>query len=241
VREYHLGHVTPPDQPRTAASAGLHLEALMEQSASSASFDTVVKVGGAALRDPGILEGVALALTALASRVPVLVVPGGGPFADAVRDADRRFSLSDDAAHWMAILAMDQAAALLADRFVSGRRVTSPEAARAALLDGSVPVLAPGRWLRECDPLPHSWAATSDSVAAGVAGRLGARRLVLVKPPGSDLGHPEALVDPCFKARLPAGLEWSVVTADQPDLAPGASSGGAPQSARRVRTRSTSI
>ena len=43
-------------------------------------------------------------------------MPGGGPFADAVREFDRVERLSADAAHWMAILAMDQYAHVLAER-----------------------------------------------------------------------------------------------------------------------------
>src|SRR2546427_3560943 len=33
----------------------------------------------------------------------------------------------------------------------------------AALAAGRIPVLAPFRWLRTADPLPHSWDVTSDS------------------------------------------------------------------------------
>ena len=51
-----------------------------------------------------------------------------------------------------------------------------------ALKAGSVPVLAPLRWLRNADPLPHSWDVTSDSIAAWMAGEFGAADLLLVKP-----------------------------------------------------------
>jgi aspartokinase-like uncharacterized kinase len=42
-------------------------------------------------------------------------------------------------------------------------------------------VLAPHALLRAEDPLPHGWHVTSDSIAAWVASRAGARRLVLLK------------------------------------------------------------
>ncbi len=45
----------------------------------------------------------------------VLVVPGGGAFADKVRDVYGTTTLSDDAAHWMALLAMDQYGYYLSD------------------------------------------------------------------------------------------------------------------------------
>ena len=58
----------------------------------------------------------------------------------------------------------------------------SRERSRGGLAAGEVAVLAPSRWMRAADPLPHTWDVTSDSVAAYVAVALDARRLVLVKP-----------------------------------------------------------
>jgi aspartokinase-like uncharacterized kinase len=107
----------------------------------------------------------------------------------------------------MAVLAMDQYAHLLAERIEGGRLVEDPGAIAGALAVGEVAVLAPSRWLRAADPLPHSWDATSDSVAAFVAGALDADRLVLVKP--VEVGA--AGVDRCFVAVAPAGLEVSVL------------------------------
>ena len=69
---------------------------------------TVVKVGGGLLGHDGSLDAVLSALTEMARDERLVIVPGGGPFADAVRAQDAVSTLSDDAAHWMAILAMDQ-------------------------------------------------------------------------------------------------------------------------------------
>ena len=55
-----------------------------------------------------------------------------------------------------------------------------------------VAVLAPYRWMRAADVLPHTWDATSDSVAAFVAGALDAERLVLVKPDGRRAAAPSS-------------------------------------------------
>jgi 5-(aminomethyl)-3-furanmethanol phosphate kinase len=107
----------------------------------------------------------------------LVVVPGGGPFADAVRRADRRFGLDDTAAHWMAILAMDQYAHLLAQLAPAAVLVRGPGEIRARRLN----VLAPAGWLRRADPLPHAWSVTSDSIAAWIARALVAGGLVLLK------------------------------------------------------------
>lgn len=170
---------------------------------------TVVKVGGGLSATPGALDAVATALAENGRRHRLLVVPGGGPFADAVRAFEQRERLSADAAHWMAILAMDQYAHVLAERIAGAALVEEPGALGTALPGAGVAVLAPYRWLRAADVLPHSWGATSDSVAAFVAGALDAARLVLVKP-ACDSAAPE-MVDPCFTSVLPAGLSYRLL------------------------------
>lgn len=174
--------------------------------------ETVVKLGGGVLADEVQFDAALAAIGRAARDRRLLVVPGGGPFADAVRDADRRITLSADAAHWMAILAMDQYAHVIAERLTDGVLVSDPGGIWRALAAGRLPVLAPARWLREADPLPHSWDVTSDSVAAWVAGFLGAQRLVLVKPAGATGGD---LVDAYFDRALPAGVTSVIVPADQ--------------------------
>ncbi len=181
------------------------------------NVETVVKIGGGLLAFPEHFDALVSAIGAAARERRLLVVPGGGPFADAVRAVDRRLRLSDDAAHWMAVLAMDQYAHLVAARLAGGILVAEPREIAAAFndgLDGQVPVLAPYRWLREADPLPHAWDVTSDSIAAWVAGEVGARRLVLVKPPGTSGSE---LVDAYFPRALPAHVTPVIVPADQTD------------------------
>jgi 5-(aminomethyl)-3-furanmethanol phosphate kinase len=147
-----------------------------------AAIDVVIKVGGALMRDPVALQRTMADLSRAPRETRWLIVPGGGPFADAVRDLDRRLPLTDDAAHWMAILAMDQYAHVLAGLVDDSLMVHDPAGIAAALEAGRIPVLAPYRWLRCADPLPHSWDVTSDSIAAWIAVALGAPHLLLLKP-----------------------------------------------------------
>jgi aspartokinase-like uncharacterized kinase len=96
-----------------------------------------------------------------------LVVPGGGPMADVVRLLQQEGDLSDEAAHWMAILAMEQYAWLLSDG--TGASL----ATEAHSISNGVSVLLPYRYLQMGDcGIMHSWDYTSDSVAALVASRL---------------------------------------------------------------------
>lgn len=177
----------------------------------TALVDVVVKVGGGMLASPGDLDAVCATLDAFVGR-RVLVVPGGGPFADAVRAVDRQHSLPDDTAHWMAVRAMDLFAEQVVSRLHRGVLVESAEEVRAAVLQGQVAVLAPFRWVRASDPLPHSWDVTGDSIAAWLAGETGASELILVKPRGARGGD---LTDPFFgRGGLSSSLRTSVMAVE---------------------------
>jgi aspartokinase-like uncharacterized kinase len=175
------------------------------------SVHTVVKVGGGLLGKTGVFELVVEALTAFRRGRRVVVLPGGGPFADAVRQMFTRVKIGEDAAHWMAVLGMDQYAHALAARLPEATLVDGEGGISAALQAARLPVLAPYRWLRAADPLPHSWDVTSDSIAAWLAGQVRARRVVLIKPAHADPGK---LVDSSFLRTLPRGVEHLIVTAD---------------------------
>lgn len=173
--------------------------------------DTVIKVGGALLHDPAGFERVVAGLSEIGPARRILVVPGGGPFADAVRELHRRIPVGADTAHWMAILGMEQYAHALVERITGAQLVDKRPQIVAALKRRRIPVLAPYRWLRAEDPLPHSWDVTSDSIAAWIAGRVAARRLVLIKPVAGELG---SLVDPYFVRALKPGIEHLVLPLD---------------------------
>jgi 5-(aminomethyl)-3-furanmethanol phosphate kinase len=180
--------------------------------AQSRGIQTIVKVGGGLLSRAGAFELVTGALAAVGKVCRLLVVPGGGPFADAVRELVRRIKVNEDAAHWMAVLGMDQYAHALTERIPGAVLVEQLPEIDAALDAGLMPVLAPYRWLRAADPLPHSWSATSDSVAAWIAGAVGAKRIVLIKPAKGEISR---MVDPLFFRTLPPGVDYVTLTAHE--------------------------
>ncbi len=143
-------------------------------------FDALIKVGGSLYADAR-LGACAAAWAELAAEYRLLAVPGGGPFADQVRAAAERFRLGDSAAHWMAVLAMDQYGYLLADLAPDAVLARDLDTAAAACDAGRFAVLAPSTLLLQRDPLPHSWQVTSDSIAAWLADVAGIDLLVLLK------------------------------------------------------------
>ena len=172
---------------------------------------TVIKIGGGLIGVPTALDRVCALVSQTGRSRRVVVVPGGGPFADLVREFDQSIRLSPDTAHWMAIRAMDQYAHVLAERITGAVLVEEPGAVLEATKPAGVAVLAPSRWMRSADVLPHSWEVTSDSIAAFVAGAVDAARLVLIKP----VANATEPVDPFFATALPKGMPYSVVGCDR--------------------------
>jgi aspartokinase-like uncharacterized kinase len=137
----------------------------------------VVKVGGGLLRDQGLdgLRRACAEATELASRRPVLVVPGGGPFADAVRTVDQQVGLSDATAHALALHAMDQLGVLLGPLLPTAQLLGDLVVPRSLGLLQAAPAFA-GR-----PEVPESWTVTSDSLAVLAAGAIGAHEAILLK------------------------------------------------------------
>jgi len=142
------------------------------------SDTTVVKLGGSHA-GTAHLDAWLDALAACGGRA--VIVPGGGPFADAVREAQVSMGFDDVAAHAMALLAMEQLGLGLASKRPGFRIAASDAAIAAALREGHVPVWAPSAMVLAAKDVPASWDVTSDSLAAWLAGRIGATRLLLVK------------------------------------------------------------
>jgi aspartokinase-like uncharacterized kinase len=138
----------------------------------------VVKLGGSLLDSPRLRDW----LDALAAcRGAAVVVAGGGPFADAVREAQRRRPFADSAAHRMAILGMEQFAFMLAALQPALQPAASPAEIAALRRAGQTPVWLPGRMTFGAADIPESWDVTSDSLAVWLAGALGIGRVLLVK------------------------------------------------------------
>lgn len=162
----------------------------------------VVKVGGSLLSHMDRLRMV-LADCADGAHGPCIVVPGGGPDADAVREAQARDGFSDAVAHRRALGAMTATAA----RF----RAIEPRLVRSlAPWEAEFPEMAlvwdPVLLCQGHPDIPETWDVTSDSLALWLAGRIGAACCVLIKsadaPPGLD-GEALArsgLVDAAFPA-----------------------------------------
>src|SRR4030042_4946480 len=143
-------------------------------------MDAVVKVGGSLAQDPEILRGLCAKLSEYSMEHKFVIVPGGGRFADVVRDFDLNFALSQTTSHKMAILGMDQYALLLADITPNSRLGSNVKEAEKISKVKGAQILLPSHLMFKENPLENSWEVTSDSIAAYVASCLGATKVILV-------------------------------------------------------------
>jgi aspartokinase-like uncharacterized kinase len=139
-----------------------------------------VKVGGSLALHPEKLRALCIKLSETSKEHRLIVVPGGGEFADVVRSIDKKFSLSCNVSHRMAILGMDQYGLLLSDLIAKSVTVSKLEELNYFLDSGKLPVFLPSNLLLREDPLENSWDVTSDSIAVYLADRLQVPTVLLV-------------------------------------------------------------
>jgi dihydroneopterin aldolase len=139
---------------------------------------TVIKLGGSFALSADLRDWIA-AIAGCAGRA--VIVPGGGPFADVVRAAQAQMGFDDRAAHRMGLLAMEQYGCAIKSLHEALSLADSLDLIRRGLADDMVPVWLPTQMALRAADIPQSWDVTSDSLAAWLAGEIGAERLVLIK------------------------------------------------------------
>ncbi|MDX1682508.1 MAG: hypothetical protein R3336_05270 [Phycisphaeraceae bacterium] len=173
---------------------------------SSSGPTTVVKVGGSLLDLPGLPRRLAEWLESELPTETALII-GGGPTADVVRSFDATHGLGDVTGHWMAVRAMALNTAMISSLMPGLELADSAQMVHGAFSRGRSVLIEPLNWLqtdeREGRGVPHQWEFTSDSIAAHVAHRLSADRLILAKSAlpeshGVQTAVDDGILDPCF-------------------------------------------
>lgn len=139
----------------------------------------VVKLGGSLLGSPELPRW--LEILVRISDGNVVIVPGGGLFADAVRTAQQHTQMSDAVAHHLAVLAMDQFGLLMAS--MNANLVTASselEIAERGWQHRAI-IWLPSQMVLADDTIGKSWQVTSDSLSAWLANKMAAEQLLIVK------------------------------------------------------------
>lgn len=163
----------------------------------------VVKLGGSLANSEELPHWLDVIATAGAGKV--VVVPGGGPWADEVREAQKREGFDDRVAHRKALRAMEQYGRIFAATRPGFFPAHSVVAIHEVLKKMQVPVWMPYEMI-VADPLIlENWDVTSDSLGAWLTDKLDASALLLVKSVAMDEPQPNieemarrGWVDSCF-------------------------------------------
>lgn len=139
----------------------------------------VIKIGGSLYGSRHLGEWLDTLDGHGASRL--VIVPGGGPYADQVRATDRQFNLDPTLAHNMAVLAMQQFGYLMASLCPRLRLANCREQIQACWDNGKVAIWEPYNLVNQHCRLERTWGVTSDSLAAWLAEYLSVEQLLFVK------------------------------------------------------------
>ena len=178
----------------------------------------VVKIGGSLACSDNLLHW----LRVLAEADSLIIVPGGGPFAEQVRAAQAHWKFDDSTAHQMALIAMEQYGRMLCALQPGLYPAASKQEILGLLRQHKVPVWMPANMVLTATAVAHSWDVTSDSLAAWLCRLLSADALLLVKSaPARDLDgsatelRRRGLVDRAFPGFVEqGGFSFQLLSAD---------------------------
>lgn len=111
----------------------------------------------------------------------IIIVPGGGIFADQVRFLQKELQIDEETAHRMALRAMEQFGNLLLSldpRFHAARSI---EAMNEWIGKKEIPVWFPFNMIADNPAIQSTWDITSDSLSLWLAQLLDCQNLVLLK------------------------------------------------------------
>lgn len=146
------------------------------------SEKAIFKIGGTVLENPIYLKNTFTQLHKLVEEnfiKAIIVIPGGGSYANFVREIDQELSIGDAIAHWMAIYTMNYNGYIIRQKYPSIILTENIDELKTA--DRAFSLFLPFKYLKKHDPLPHSWDVTSDSITLYIAHKLDLRECFLVK------------------------------------------------------------
>lgn len=133
-----------------------------------------------------------------AKRTRIIIIPGGGRFADFIRLRGEKQPVPDAVSHAQAVLSVAQYGYELAWKLGDGRAVHNLDETQTAWDNGKIPVFIPYPFAVTDPAIPHNWDATSDTIAARVCAVFDIPILVLIKSVDGIFidGRLAALIDP---------------------------------------------
>lgn len=134
----------------------------------------IIKIGGS-IEESKNFHKLCNYIRSLSKRHIVIIIPGGWRFADCVRYLDDKYRLSNKTSHKMAVISMNQYGIFLSDL------IKLPVTDDINKLSEKSVIFLPSKYILSDDSLKNSWDVTSDSITAYIAGKIGIKKIILVK------------------------------------------------------------
>ncbi len=155
----------------------------------------IFKIGGKILENPNNIESTVSQLTKLYEEnilQKILLIPGGGSYANFIRKTDEELKLGDELAHWMAIYSMNYNGIELNRKYPELELIEDLKDFQDS--KSIFCIFLPYNYLRKNDNLPHNWDVTSDSIALYIAVQLQVNKCFLIKDIEGIYGIDEEII-----------------------------------------------
>ena len=142
----------------------------------------IVKIGGKILENKENLESTIAQFKHICENdivQKIIIIPGGGTYANFVRKIDEKISIGDELSHWMAIFAMNCNGIELSQKYNDIKYFDNLGELKKS--NGRIVIFLPYDFINQRDELLHSWDVTSDSIALYIAHHLGLKECFLIK------------------------------------------------------------
>ena len=142
----------------------------------------IFKVGGSILENNLNLNSTISQLNQLFKKHvlnKIILIPGGGSYANFIRYLDKNLNLGNDLCHWMAIYAMNYNGILLCKKYSELKCIDN--FINLPQIENAFTVFLPYETLKREDELPHNWDVTSDSIALYFTYKLSLQKCFLIK------------------------------------------------------------
>jgi hypothetical protein len=142
----------------------------------------IVKIGGKILENKENLESTIAQFKHICENdivQKIIIIPGGGTYANFVRRIDEKISIGDELSHWMAIFAMNCNGIELSQKYNDIKYFDNLVEIKKS--NERIVIFLPYDFINQRDELLHSWDVTSDSIALYIAHHLGIKDCFLIK------------------------------------------------------------
>ncbi len=154
----------------------------------------VIKLGGSLMKK-GLLQNW-LKQIEIHAKGQCVILPGGGVFADFIREAQIKWAFDDQTAHQMALLSMEQYAYYCQSLIPSTVLARNCDEINRAIEQGLIPICMASSVFHDSNHLDASWNVSSDSISIQLAVELNAEALLFIK------NMPENVITPINSEEL---------------------------------------